>query len=392
MKSIADCELLLMMTGSFDETHGQCFNFSKEIAEAILDIKVTLSSIDILLSLFAIGLIVRLKFYKKFVYRLVMYLMAVNIMKALCMIINIIPVEVTDDCAIIKNGTGWTELCAAIGYLDIVAAWMNHFVIIWIMLYMLKLSWQLQCLPSNQQATPPSKKSHTREIIGVVFLVVSPFLFCWIPFVKNMYGISGLWCFIKTKCDSHNGCKDFQHLSLTLMMIMFYGPLIGIFIFGLICLVIILILLQKSSTHLHGAVRQRYRSSMKEIGLVLIYPIVYCLFCFFPLVNRIYSTTHTNTDSNDNYPQNYPLWVIQAVAGPGRIMIPALAFLLHPHVWKKIVASRTSSQNSITEYSVPPEDDDISEGYTIRPSNTTNALYGSTNSNVLFLTVTGKGN
>ena len=35
--------------------------------------------------------------------------------------------------------------------------------------------------------------------------------------------------------------------------------------------------------------RYGYRSSMKEIGLVLIYPVavVYCLFCFFPLVNRI---------------------------------------------------------------------------------------------------------
>ena len=384
-----------MMTDSFDETWGHCFNFSKEVAEAIFDIKVTLSSIDILLSLFAIGLIVRLKFYKKFVYHLVMYLMAVNIMKALCMITNLIPVEVTDnDCVKIRSGTGWTELCASVGYLDITAAWMNHFVIIWIMLYMLTLSWKLQRLPSNQQATPPSKKSHTREMIGVVFLVVSPFLFSCVPFVKNMYGISGLWCFIKTKSD--NGCnnKDFQHLSLTLMMIMFYGPLIDIFIFGSICLVTIIVLLRKSSTHLHRAVRQRYQSSMKEIGLILIYPIVYCPFCFFPLVNRIYSTAHTDTDSN-NHSQNYPLWIIHAMAGPGRILVPAIAFLLHPRIWKRVLAYRTSSQNFIsaqTEYSVPPEDDDISEGFTIRPTNTTNVLYGSTNSNVLFLAVAEKGN
>ncbi len=80
----------------------------------------------------------------------------------------------------------------------------------------------------------------------------------------------------------------------------------------------IIILLRRSSKHLHGAVRQRYRSSMKEIGLVLIYPIVYCLFCFFLLVNRIYSSAHTN--SNDK-PNNYPLWVIQAVADPGFILI-----------------------------------------------------------------------
>ena len=366
---------------------GNCFKFSKEIAHAIFDIKVILSSVGILLSLFATGLIVWLKFYKKFVYRLVMYLMAINIMKALCIITTLIPVKVTDDCVTIKNGTGWTEVCAVLGYLDIVTAWMGNFIIVWIMVYMLTVSWQLHRLQRSQyQATPewpgpPSTKSHTREIIGVVFLVVSPFLFCWIPFVKNMYGISGLWCFIKTASD----------LSLTLMIIMSYMPLISTLIFGMICLVTIIVLLQRSSNKMHGAVRQRYRSSMKEIGLILIYPIVYCIFCFFPLVNRIYSGTHTNT--NDHH-QNYALWVIQAIAGPGRIVIPALAFLLHPRVWKKVLTCRNSSQNSITAqtgYSVPPEDDDISEGFTIRPTKTTNGLYyGSTNSNVLFLTTTVK--
>ena len=72
-------------------------------------------------------------------------------------------------------------------------------------------------------------------------------------------------------------------------------------------------------------------------------------------------------------------------------MIPALAFLLHPRVWKKVLACRNSSQNLISaqiEYSVPPEDDDISEGFTIRSTNTTNVLYSSTKSNVLFLTST----
>jgi hypothetical protein len=81
------------------------------------------------------------------------------------------------------------------------------------------------------------------------------------------------------------------------------------------------------------------------------------------------------------------------VAGPGRVLIPALAFLLHPYVWKKVIACRKSPQNFIsaqTEYSVPPEDDDISEGFIIRPTNTTNSLYGSKNSNVLFLTSTVK--
>ena len=145
--------------------------------------------------------------------------------------------------------------------LDMVTAWSGNFVIIWIMLYMLNLSWQLHRLQSSQQSTSSSPNiqtnSHTREIVGVILLVLSPSLFSWIPFVMHMYGISGLWCCIRTASD--NGCNgtNFQHLSLTLMMVMFYGPLVGILIFGLVCMILIIILLRRSSKDLHGAVRQR---------------------------------------------------------------------------------------------------------------------------------------
>jgi hypothetical protein len=182
--------------------HVHCLEFSKKIADVIFDLKMALGSLGTLLSLFAIVLVAASRIYKQFVYRLVMYLMAVNITQALCQIIELIPVEVTEDDRItMRNGTGWEEVCAVFGYLDIVTAWMGNFVIIWIILYMLNLSWQLHRLQSNQQATytPPNanKKSHAREIIGVLLLVFSPFLFSWIPFAMHMYGISGLWCWSK---------------------------------------------------------------------------------------------------------------------------------------------------------------------------------------------------
>ena len=193
----------------------------------------------------------------------------------------------------------------------------------------------------------------------------------------HMYGISGLWCWIKTASD--NGCRDdnFQWISLTLMLVMFYGPLVGILIFGLVCMLSIIVLLRISSKNLHGALRQRYRNSMKEMGIVLIYPLLYCLFCLLLLINRIYSSTHTDL------PNNYTLWIIHAVADPGRILIPALAFLLHPHVWKKVRACQagTNAESAYTNFSVPPEDDDINEGYRIRP---TDGGYGSTSTSLLF--------
>ena len=382
-----------------NETENCAPKFSKEIADAVFDIKVILGSFGILLSLFALGLIGLLKFYKKFVYRLVMYLMAINIMQALCMVIELIPVDVTENgCIMIRNGRGWSEVCKALGYLDAVTDWMIDFVIIWIILYMLKLSWQLHRLQSNQHTTSPPnptlrKVSHIREIVGVILLVFSPFLFCWIPFVRNMYGISGLWCWIKTVSDEGCTNKNIQRFSLPLMMVMYYAPVIGMLIFVLISMVLIIILLQKSSKNLHGAVHQRYQSSMKHIGFVLIYPLIYWLFCVLLLINRVYSSIYTY---RRHHPYNYPLWIIDAVADPGLILIPALAFLLHPRVRKKAIAAiacRSSLQSSVsahTKYSVPPEDDDISEGFTIRPTTTASGRYGSTNGSILFLTVNEK--
>ena len=68
-----------MSLHSFGDGTRNCLEFSREIADVIFDIKVVLGSIGVLLSLFAIVLIGLSKIYKQFVYRLVMYLMAVNI-------------------------------------------------------------------------------------------------------------------------------------------------------------------------------------------------------------------------------------------------------------------------------------------------------------------------
>jgi hypothetical protein len=124
---------------------------------------------------------------------------------------------------------------------------------------------------------------------------------------------------------------------------------------------------------------------MMIMFMALIYRTWYTHFQFgsHSLINRIYSTTHTN--SND-YPQSYPLWIIHAVADPGRILIPALAFLLHPQMWKNVRGCGTLSMNALsvyTKFSVPPEGPDISEGITIHPAD--GGGYGTAvNKNVLF--------
>ena len=373
---ISNCMLKSTMDNVSNDFH--CYEFSKSVAEDIFIIKVFFGSLGVLLSLVVLILIGVTKLYKQFVYRLVMYLMIVNTLQAVCIVLEILPIEVTGSPSgriEIKNGTGWPEACSFLGYFDIVTSWYGNFVVIWTMLYMLTISWKIYKYEKDMlqerflrkaevyQQRKNSMTSNVREIVGVIGVLIGPLFFSWIPFIQNMYGPSGPWCWIKTIPRSGCGDERFQDWSISLMMIMFYGPLVEILVFGLLCMLAIIILLWKSSKHLHGWNRQKYQSSIKEIVIVLVYPVVYCIFCIFLLMNRIYSDTHTKP--------LYPLWIIHAIADPVRIVIPAVAFLLHPHVWKKVYRTIYPNESSRSEGSgfyIPPEDEDVGEGIVIKPS------------------------
>ena len=365
-----------------------CFKSPRKIAEAIFIIKVTLNSTGILASILVVCLILISKNYKRFVYRLVMYLMIVNSLQALCQVLELTPVQVTEDeQVLIRNGTGWSDMCAALGFLDMVTSWMGNLIIVWIMLYMLVLSWQLHQVAVSISGEVRQQKSSSRykETLGVL-LLFSPFLFSWIPFAMDMYGLSGLWCWIKTVNSEKDDCNDsgFAHRSLALIVSLFYGPLVLVIAFGIVCMVTVILLLCRSTRKLHGANCDRYNQAIRNVGIVLIYPVIYCLFCVFLLINRIYSSTHSEGRPNPNY----TLWIIHALADPSLNVIPALAYLLHPYVWKRVSHSllRSNYDHQLEENSnfavvVPAEGDDI-EGFSIRPTGDRDK-YGSVNSCVL---------
>ena len=80
------------------------------------------------------------------------------------------------------------------------------------------------------------------------------------------------------------------------------------------------------------------------------------------LLKRTYSEGHN---------PNYTSWIVHALADPSLNVIPALAFLLHPHVWKRVSRIMHKSNNNNDQqleentFYIPPEDDDIEEGVKI---------------------------
>ena len=302
-----------------------CNEFSASIAKVIFYIKVSLGSVSIVLCLLAILIIGEIKKYRNdFVHRLLMYFMVVNSFQALCQVLHVIPVVVTsDDLLSIRNGTGWSYVCAVFGFLDMVTSWMSNLVIIWMMLYALKLNYgRIHIIHHRQQIK--RYNSHTGEVVGIRILFVSPFLFSWIPFVKDMYGVSGPWCWIKMVSDHENGCRDesnFQHLSLTFMVAMFYGPLFCIMIFVLVCMIAIVIWRKCLGYRL-------YFQRTKTI-ILFTYVLIYLFFWIFPMVNRIYTFIHFTSSDRPAY---YPLWIVYAVADSSRILVPALVSLFRAYL------------------------------------------------------------
>jgi hypothetical protein len=113
-----------------------------------------------------------------------------------------------------------------------------------------------------------------------------------------------------------------------------------------------------------GIARLRYRQSMKEVSFVVIYPLLFILLSASICV-VIYSIVR-----HDSVP-TYGFTITYVVGINLLIVIPPLAFLLHPYSWKNLTTRccRRCSHGDMetgTHYTVPPEDDDIDQGFTIK--------------------------
>lgn len=327
-----------MDLGDFSDKNGSlpCLNFSKETADVVYTAKMSLSSCAIVVNLIAIGFVVFAKRYKNFIYRLVAYLMATNVFQALATMFVSLPVHVQHKYMVeVKSNGG----CIASGFFSMATMWMGNIIFFWITLYLAYCGWYLYRFVDSRKddnvtegvegSVNRSKVNRRRakEIVCAFVVFAAPFAIASIPFAfeHNSYGISGLWCWIKA---FNHICGDAKYNILILLVVIFYGPLV---ITVLLAIVFIMIAF---CCYCHGEVRKNDKDNdkkeryIKEIVILLPLPLVYLTACMFLLINRIYST------ANDMVTPYQKLWIVHAIADSTRALLPALAFLLHPFVWK----------------------------------------------------------
>lgn len=122
------------MGGEVNFSNLSCYLSEKE-DKAIFLTKLIILCFSLLINIAAISVLLFFRSYKRFVFRLVLCLLAASFLGVVIQILEIIPLDHSKFPIEVRSG--WESACAAFGFLDQVAIWMSNFVIIWIVLFIL---------------------------------------------------------------------------------------------------------------------------------------------------------------------------------------------------------------------------------------------------------------
>ena len=351
---------------SFDPGPYTCYNFSNRTKDVAFVVQLSLASTGLLACATVISLILLFKGHQRFIYRLVVYLMTAVGIHAIAHILDGLPVDREKELVSIKEG--WHAACKAFAVLDQTGHLTVTFAILWIILHLnvslcrlrrLQRGFPLRSAAQQQQISLGKHQRISRgEILGVCLTFLLPFAINWIPFVWNMYGLTGTFCWIRL--TRYKTC-DSRRMSITLMLTMYYIPILLTSLLAFFTMLLIIAVMCRGSVKMMGIARLRYRQSMKEVSFVVIYPLLFILLSASICV-VIYSIVR-----HDRLP-TYGSTIAYVVGINLLIVIPPLAFLLHPYSWKNLTRCRKfrDDMETGTHYTVPPEDDDIDKGFTIK--------------------------
>ena len=347
-----------------------CYNFTKVEVEAAYYTKISVASLGILLSFGVVLLlcISKNKVIKKFVFRLVLYLMLVNLVEAVFLLLEVIPIELQEGKVLIKPGPHWSRACIAFGFFDQILSWMGFTAIVWIIIYMLWRTCHLSKIKDGEKEenVHMPKVPCKFELIGISTLFIAPLVLNWIPFTQELYGLSGPWCWIKT---TRNNCDTIK-FGVALTAVLFFIPALLVVLFSLFSFIVICTCGCKAASKLNGENKKKADRFIREILLIAFYPLIYNALCIIILANRIKEATI----SDDKEPQFFPLWMSVAIADPSRVVFLPLAFIFHPKSWKSMFGKQDFMDDE--EFVVSREDDDVKEPISIRPSARINFAYG----------------
>ena len=310
-------------------------------AEDIHDLKVTyfcVSSTAVVACILAIIFILVSKRYKKFVYRLTIYLLVTILLVQVVNILGVTPVYYNGTTVAVRGG--FEGLCVAAGFLYQVTFWMELLVIVWIVLYLLMI------LVFRCNATGVKQ-----EACGVAVVLFLPFSFNWIPFVKGMYGMSGPYCWIK---QSMNGNCEYDDVGLALMFSLLNGPEFLIIVAVLVSFVAITVVMCRKVMRQRPRMGQPsiHQQGLKEVVPLLLYLIIHFVLWAVGVVLRICDAV---LRSQDTTPPYFLLLVHHTTINVRLLLIPLICLLHLSLSYCRQKQKKLHALNTTTCYIVPNE-------------------------------------
>ncbi len=234
--------------------------------------------------------------------------------------LQFVPVTYIQDRGVgVRNG--WEGACTAVAYISQMMESAKLTIVAWIVLYLFVMAvWKVQL----------NKLWH--EVAGLMTTLVIPLLKDWLPLHWNMYGLTGMWCWIKLVDDN---CDPKYGLAIGLMFAVEYGPVLLISMFTTVCFITMLVRLHKDAAKAEISWRGVSDTSTLKAGLPLItFPIMYMLIFLFRIGHRIYFTVKVM----DTETPFTTFWLIHTITvGLAALIVPS-TFACHPNTVRKLCA------------------------------------------------------
>ena len=220
-----------------------------------------------------------------------------------------------------SSSTAYVAGCKAIGFLLEFSVWV-------MLLYMSVLVFHLACLTIlieirstiligvtyrvliltlSEPAENTERKARHQAVIlescYVLLPILIPLSFVWIPFIHDAYGLAGAWCWIRQKDDNCNPIIA----GVVEQYALWYVPQFVLCTVNTIAILAILVILCKQ-LYVQKTQDEVYKNVLRENAPLMIYPVLYQVFNWVSLAQRIHETITNNA--------SYLLWMMHAVIPP----------------------------------------------------------------------------
>ena len=319
------CSQVTVMESSMASGSGEsCANntFSGEQIDQILIAVSSTGMVSMSCCLIAVLMVVVLRLYKKFVYRLALYQVLAALFFSFALSIQLMAYNYD------SKSEYSSRSCEAVGFLMQYSIWVK-------VMFTACLTFHLFFLVVF------FKNFQKLEVFYIPISVIFPLLHSWIPFTTNSYGMSDASCWIRGWKD--NCARDKSTPGLIEQFALCYGPFYLIAVLDAFAIVIMVIVLIRrafferrvSKTGVENAPlltsrNDKRKEAVRQLMPLLIYPLLFLLMIMFGLVDRVYAAIAKTA--------SYPLTIIHAVLGFSWPFFAGLALILHLCLlreWKK---------------------------------------------------------